>query len=361
VTITQYPSKYIEFGAGGNVFVNGYYARLTPDSGYTVSDLPKGSMDNRQENYRGYSFDYACTFNSDYSCYYSDSSNYNKVYTKKDNNVYGQWNARLAECYPNDKAYNLYGISTSYEYVRGSLESSAALAFEHSIDVYVTAFSPTDHTFSFNNNASTLDYVIGNSLVNGTFTPDTEHNTSSYYRNKNVLYDYYIGGFQQSNTYYRYIKSWGELASKIKVGATSTNYDNVIAPLFKIQSSYGAAAYGVFFDVAQKRCATYQEAGYPAGRWRLPTLAEIAFIVKLQNDGVLEKVFNTSATGYWTSSGGKLVANSEMTYTKNFKDEDTNDPKSSIYSYVRCVYDLWYWGSDPVKPTHEFHPMPTKQ
>jgi hypothetical protein len=114
----------------------------------------------------------------------------------------------------------------------------------------------------------------------------------------------------------------------------------------------------MYFDVAQKRCATYQEAGYPAGRWRLPTLAEIAFIVKLQNEKVINKFFNDKGTyGYWTSSGGCVKpSETSMTYTAN----------ASEISWGVCVYDLWYWqDGDPVThqtlPTHQYHIKPTAE
>jgi hypothetical protein len=160
--------------------------------------------------------------------------------------------------------------------------------------------------------------------------------------------------------YDRYVQSWGEDAQKIKVGGYDTEYDDIIAPLFKIQSTYGAAVWEAYFDVAQKRCATYQEAGYPAGRWRLPTLAEIAFIVKLQNENVIEDMFNKNSTGYWTSSGGKIVADETMTYTSKYGGYGDTSSKC----YVRCVYDLWYWqdgdnDAHQTLPTHQYHPKPT--
>jgi hypothetical protein len=227
--------------------------------------------------------------------------------------------------------------------------SASSLKFKHSIDVHITAFTSDDHTFSVNGSA--FNYKIGDPREKGSFTTDS-HNTSGYNREKNELYDYYIKG-ERNSTYNRYVSPWPN-AGDIKIGGFSTKYDEIIAPLFKIQSSYGTAKTEVYFNVAQKRCATYQEAGYPAGRWRLPTLAEIAFIVSLQNSNVIESMFNNSDIGYWTSSGGIITANNNSKYTQ----EQSNSGKSA---YVRCVYDLWYWGSDPVKPTHEFHPMPTKQ
>ena len=45
------------------------------------------------------------------------------------------------------------------------------------------------------------------------------------------------------------------------------------------------------------RCAGYQEAGYPAGRWRVPTMAEINYIVQLSGWGVIPSLFSESSGG----------------------------------------------------------------
>ncbi|MBQ2008125.1 MAG: hypothetical protein II236_05570, partial [Alistipes sp.] len=50
---------------------------------------------------------------------------------------------------------------------------------------------------------------------------------------------------------------------------TSSEMSNVISPQFRIASSYGLTS-NISFTNAQLRCASYQEDGYPAGRWRIP-------------------------------------------------------------------------------------------
>ena len=66
----------------------------------------------------------------------------------------------------------------------------------------------------------------------------------------------------------------------------------MIAPVFKIASSWGVVTSGsINYVQAQKRCASYQENGYPAGRWRIPTEGEIEFIVSLSNMGYIPKLF----------------------------------------------------------------------
>lgn len=96
---------------------------------------------------------------------------------------------------------------------------------------------------------------------------------------------------------------------------------NMIAPAFKIASSWGKTL-DISFARAKERCASYQENGYPAGRWRVPTEAEIAYVISLSEDKKIPKLFDE---GYWCSSG-------------------TVYGSSDDAAAVRCVYDVWYWG-----------------
>ena len=125
-----------------------------------------------------------------------------------------------------------------------------------------------------------------------------------------------------------------------------TEVDNVIAPAFKIASSWGVT-YDISYAEAQRRCASYQENGYPAGRWRVPTEAEIEYIVSLSNRGVIPALFNGQ---YFASSGryydngyreGYWPGESYIDHSAiGFHDSDGDD-----YA-VRCVYDVWYWGNE---------------
>ena len=108
----------------------------------------------------------------------------------------------------------------------------------------------------------------------------------------------------------------------------------VISPKFRISSRYGGYSAGDREGVMM-RCASYQENGYPAGRWRVPTTAEIAFIVYLQAQGAIGQLFYSN---HYFSSTHMVTEN------KDTKKEDIKDIDSSDHS-VRCVYDEWYWGS----------------
>lgn len=120
---------------------------------------------------------------------------------------------------------------------------------------------------------------------------------------------------------------------------TLTNYypvksdgtaDDIVAPVFRIASSYGVTD-EISYENAMRRCATYQEDGYPAGRWRLPTKAEVKYINQLSTDGVFEALFSSSST-YWCANG--RVNNGVI----------TNGTNTKSY-YARCVYDEWYWSN----------------
>lgn len=112
-----------------------------------------------------------------------------------------------------------------------------------------------------------------------------------------------------------------------------SSVQDVISPIFKIASSWGQTS-TIRYNTAVKRCATYQENGYPAGRWRVPTKAEVEFIISLSNDKKIPKLFNTGGT-YWVSSG----------YYKEGSGYTENTDNSH---YVRCVYDVWYWGDKKI-------------
>lgn len=109
---------------------------------------------------------------------------------------------------------------------------------------------------------------------------------------------------------------------------TRTNAVNVIAPIFKIASSYGKTT-SVSYDRAKERCASYQENGYPAGRWRIPTKAEFEFIIQRSYQDDIPSLFDED---YWVA---------DKTYYNG-----SNFVSSNGEQYVRCVYDVWYWGDE---------------
>lgn len=122
---------------------------------------------------------------------------------------------------------------------------------------------------------------------------------------------------------------------------TRDDNPNLIAPKFRIVSAYGRMGSGNYsVENLKKRCATYQEAGYPAGRWRLPTGAELQYIGQLCSDGVIPSLFNQGAV--YNSANGAYGFNN-----------GTFAPAGTRDASTRCVYDEWYWQDkcDPTKFT----------
>ena len=116
----------------------------------------------------------------------------------------------------------------------------------------------------------------------------------------------------------------------------------MIAPKFRVASSYGVTTSGSYAD-RQRRCASYQEDGYPAGRWRMPTKAELEYIVLLSAKGFIPKLFNvngdSAGNDYWSAHG--------LTEPQSDGTVKITETQTGSYS-VRCVYDEWYWGSGQI-------------
>lgn len=108
---------------------------------------------------------------------------------------------------------------------------------------------------------------------------------------------------------------------------------NMIAPTLRVASSYGVCEGAINRTDAQYRCAAYQEDGVPAGRWRVPTRAEVEFITKLSAQGVIPTLFNVGGSSYYWSASGAIQV------TANGTVNDVNQTSA----YVRCVYDEWFW------------------
>ncbi len=120
--------------------------------------------------------------------------------------------------------------------------------------------------------------------------------------------------------------------------AREEGVETMVTPAFKIASSWAGVSGSLSFDEAQRRCASYQENGYPAGRWRIPTEAEILYVVELSEDNKIPLLFSGN---YWASS--------RRLYTTN-----GNWVNSANTQRVRCVYDVWYWGNKKIDEVSDF-------
>ena len=109
--------------------------------------------------------------------------------------------------------------------------------------------------------------------------------------------------------------------------------ENMLAPKFRIASSHSVVRSYISYDNAYNRTATYQEDGYPAGRWRVPTKAEVHFVVKLFIDGKIPPLFSPG-TGYWCSTGKVTPNNDGTVRIEGITGGDVS---------TRPIYDEWYW------------------
>ncbi len=120
-------------------------------------------------------------------------------------------------------------------------------------------------------------------------------------------------------------------------GTLVENSDNLVAPEFIVASHCStctsADEYFYSADSGYNRCAGYQEAGYPAGRWRLPTTAELEVVGKLCAQKKLPQIF-VNDVAYISASG---------TFLNSSSGDGSFSPTTSQARSVRCVYDTWYW------------------
>lgn len=303
ITIIQYPAIYISARPGGNAFVDGYFGLLSSwPTGWSVTGTPVRSVG---------------------------------------------WSA-----YNANTGVVTYTNGGSPQYTPyGRLTSSSSNAITNLTRVTVTSFTPESREYSSYRqvgNTNTINeernqYIIGDPRVpSGWTSTDLVPYLSNMTSNN-------TGGASSTN--------WGEMASQIKVGTPEPNY---IAPSFYIVSYCTRPENSrdpyITFEMAQKRCATLQEAGLPAGRWRLPTEAEVLFCRQLQDKGFIPELFTTTNNqGYYSSSGYAYYSVTGQQF--RFRWWEYNYTGTGGIS-VRCVYDVWYWGETALEDTTVYTPQP---
>ena len=164
---------------------------------------------------------------------------------------------------------------------------------------------------------------------------DPRSTTSVIYRPNNIPY-----------VAARYIKADGKVSGpeeKRELGVyyptdETSRTENMIAPAYRISTKLSGTYTNtkISKEQAQYRCAAFQENGFPAGRWRLPTMAEISFSSQLSANKVYEWQFSKE---YWSANG--------VVYVDDASGSVTPKPNATE-AFVRWVYDSWYWGDDRV-------------
>lgn len=118
----------------------------------------------------------------------------------------------------------------------------------------------------------------------------------------------------------------------------------VVAPKFRIVSFNNASGKNCTHHSAAMRCASLQEDGFPAGRWRLPTVAEIQYIILLQEAQAIQEIFSSTGSYYATASYSDAGHTKRIAVAYRDRKLSWNSLNANIS--VRCVYDEWYWGSN---------------
>ena len=280
VYVIQYPSIYIDFKPGGNAFVDGYYGNVDGKFLYRSNGSYHGTGWNTDRNWPMRANPYLN------GTIYSGNS---------EDNTSGHVPVP-------------YGRITRYADTQKDMTLISISSFSQDSKKYKI------YDTNYENEVE-REYIIAD-----------PRQVSGY--GANSLIQYYDGTGNHD---------WEDNASKIMIGSKTT--PNLIAPKFMMSSRWGRLQNSDederTYENMEKRCATYQEAGYPAGRWRLPTEAEVNFVLNLQRLHFIETLFSGDG---WASNETALHYSSSRNMVRY----------TSAGTTVRCVYDVWYWGEDPV-------------
>lgn len=230
---------------------------------------------------------------------------------------------------PNSKGHT---TEDGYVFVNGvrttSDQSSNRTNTNFNMYIVETSVLPSEGTLS--------DYVLG----------DPRSNTPVSYTSGKSANDFAEGTVIGTNTTRRMANYYA--------GEEDNDHNIFIAPSFRIASSFGTSSY-MDRSTAVQRCATYQEDGYPAGRWRLPTKAEIEYMVTLSQKGKIPALFSAESDvkygGYWCSGGAVFPLTNGTLQYKNLSEASSMTVYNSTSGrtlgtgvhWARCVYDEWFW------------------
>ena len=308
VRVYQYPSIYITQLDGGNAFLNGFFQFLdqAPESFTSPIAVTSPRSGYRSGTYSGNQF---YTYTATYNVGTGNSGSY------------GGWTA----------------VQTPY----GQLSYDNGSPVKTTL-VTVSTFSAESEKYQPRNSDPVYTYSISDPRISHSWT----NHLTPYLTNQTI----------SGNNVTITTSSW-ENEENIKVGsgivASADKNLSPIAPAFLISSRWGRGGnagnprFPTTLQQAEQRCATYQEAGYPAGRWRLPTEAEVYFVYQLQQRTLIEGLFTAGGYGYIASSGRTFGADSHLYFENRIGNNMS----------FRCVYDYWYWGEKD-RNVYKFTPKP---
>ena len=241
------------------------------------------------------------------------------------------------------------------------------VVFEQCPNVYVKEDANSAYAESSgHNNGRGYVYVNGNNSGNNSWNTAAGWSTGNNTNSNQYMYvitiavsdKYKIGDPRTSSVDNLNYNNWAQ--ARWTENASTTNHrlqyyhpgertgtQDFIAPKIRIASSYGKA--GTMSKAeARRRCAAYQEDGIPAGRWRLPTFAEVEFIATLSSLNRIPILFSDATTTngdhYWIANGNSDTAGAALVDNVGNDKGVTLVSNRTSDSYVRCVYDEWFWG-----------------
>ncbi|MGL4328861.1 MAG: hypothetical protein ACRCS7_15545 [Tannerellaceae bacterium] len=119
---------------------------------------------------------------------------------------------------------------------------------------------------------------------------------------------------------------------------TTEEANKVISPQFVVASQRGITN-SREWDKQQERCASYREAPYLSGTWRMPTTAELEIISAMQRDenSAIKNLFvPTGSLSYWWAAEAIEKRNHRAVNLATGATTSSSGSQS-----VRCVHDVW--------------------
>lgn len=221
--------------------------------------------------------------------------------------------------------------------------------------VFVNRYNQHGNQIVYNNNLYNLGQANGTGEGHYMYSVSVSgFKSSDTFTMMGTTYNYIIGdprsrshdedlnndGFNMDNSWRRDQGGNGRILTYYYPTMKDGDIFRIISPKFRVASFHGGYSSACTPEGAAMRCASYQEEGLPAGRWRLPTTAEIMFVISLQQKDLIQDIFY--GTNYYYSSthqvrnNGGTVPDVRVTPTAN-----------NTTGSVRCIYDEWYWGTQP--------------
>lgn len=221
--------------------------------------------------------------------------------------------------------------------------------------VFVNRYNRHGNQIVYNNNLYNLGQANGTGNGHYMYSVSVSgFKSSDTFTMMGTTYNYIIGDprsrshdedlnnddFNMDNSWRRDQEGNGRILTHYYPTMKDGDIFRIISPKFRVASFHGGYSSDCTPEGAAMRCASYQEEGLPAGRWRLPTTAEIMFVISLQQKELIQNIFY--GTNYYYSSTHQ-VRNNGGTVPDVRVTPTANNTKGS----VRCIYDEWYWGTQP--------------